>query len=177
MKRFRIIGAVLWMSLTFCGRFVVAQQQVTATPEQVESLKHFLDHYIADGSTETKSEQQPYRYAFVHLSGDGRLQAIAYLTGHEWCGSGGCTTLVVMQKALSYVVVGDISISQLPIRILPTKTNGWRDLGVEVWGGGILNPYEARLPFNGRRYASNPTVVPAQRLHKEFGEILIPKEQ
>ena len=176
MKRSRISGAVLWMSLVFCGRLVIAQQQVIATPEQVESLKHFLDHYIADGSPETKSEPQPYRYAFVHLSGDGRLEAVAYLTGNGWCGSGGCTTLVVTQKALSYVIVGDIAISRLPIRILPTKTNGWHDLGVEVFGGGILNPYEARLPFNGRRYAGNPTVVPAQRLHREAGEILIPKE-
>jgi len=67
--------------------------------------------------------------------------------------------------------------TQLPIRVLSTKTNGWHDLGVGVAGGGIQPGYEARLRFDGRTYPSNPTVPPAQELKaKVEGKIVIPAD-
>jgi hypothetical protein len=48
---------------------------------------------------------------------------------------------------------------------LPTKTNGWHDIGVFVAGGGINPGYVARLRFNGHSYPSNPSVPPATPLH------------
>jgi hypothetical protein len=76
----------------------------------------------------------------------------------------------------SYKVISHTTIVRLPIRALRTRTNGWRDIGVFVQGGGIQPGYEAALPFDGAKYPSNPTVPPARRLSKEVaGEVLIPK--
>lgn len=65
-------------------------------------------------------------------------------------------------------------ITQLPIRLLPGRSHGWRDIGVFVRGGGILPGYHARLSFDGRAYPSNPLMPPARRLRAAGpGRILI----
>ncbi len=53
-----------------------------------------------------------------------------------------------------------MSVVQLPVGVLDSKTNGWRDLAVTVAGGGIPAA-TMRLPFDGTAYAENATVTPA----------------
>src|ERR1700741_3746448 len=101
-----------------------------------------------------------YKRADVDLNGDGRNEVFAYLTDQSYCGSGGCTLLVVSPQARGYRVVLRSTVTQLPISLLPTSTRGWRDIGVSVAGGGINRAYLARLRYDGRRYPSNPTVPP-----------------
>ncbi len=98
---------------------------------------------------------------------------LVYLTGPNWCGSGGCQLLVLSREGDAYVSIGEISVARAPIRLLEQQTHGRRDLGVYVAGGGITEGYEAAVPFNGRRYASNPTVPPAVRIEDVPGETLI----
>jgi len=57
--------------------------------------------------------------------------------------------------------------------MLRTKSHGWRDIGVMVQGGGIIQEYEAALRFDGRTYPTNPTVPPATPLARTTGKILI----
>lgn len=101
-----------------------------------------------------------------------------YVEGRNWCGTGGCLTLVLKQFGSSYRVVTRITIARTPIRVLASKSNGWQDLGVWVQGGGIQPGYEAGLRFDGTRYPGNPSVPPALHLTgKEPGEIVIPKSK
>jgi hypothetical protein len=123
-------------------------------------LQIFLKSYVSNfpGGRETT-----YLSAFVDLNGDGTPEVIVYLMG-PWCGSGGCTTLVLQERGSSYRVVSRITITQLPIRILHTKTRGWRDIAVRVQGGGIQPGYEALLRFDGTSYPRNPSTLPAKPL-------------
>lgn len=114
-----------------------------------------------------------YKRADADLNGDGRKEVFIFLTGADYCGSGGCTLVIVSPHGNGYRTVMRATVTQLPIRLLPTSTNGWRDVGVMVEGGGITRPYEARLRFNGRRYPSNPTVPPAIPLRRPSGTVLI----
>lgn len=98
------------------------------------------------------------------LDRDGRMETIVYLAGPMVCGSGGCNTLVLANGPGGPEVVSEISVSRPPIRVASEATNGWQDIIVHVAGGGIASGYDARLPFDGSRYASNPTVAPAQKL-------------
>lgn len=66
----------------------------------------------------------------------------------------------------------DIGVAQLPVGVLETSTNGWRDLAVSVRGGGIEGGV-ARVPFGEDQYASNPTVAPAEITQDSF-ETVIP---
>ena len=136
------------------------------------TLKKFLQQF--EGPPPSGSTTK-FISAFVDLNGDGKQDVIAYLLGPKWCGSGGCTMLVLAPQGSSYQVITRITITRPPIRVLDTKTNGWHDLSVQVGGGGISEGYDAKLAFNGKKYPSNPTVLPARKLQdKATGDIVIP---
>jgi hypothetical protein len=112
--------------------------------------------------------------ALADLNGDGRPEAIVYLVSDDWCGSGGCTMLILQPDGDSWRLLTEVSITRLPIRLLRTKSNGWRDIGVWVQGGGIQPGYEAELQFDGKTYPQNPSLTPARPLkEKPRGETLI----
>ena len=102
-----------------------------------------------------------YRSAIADLNGDRRPEILVYATDSDDCGSGGCVLYVLSPRADTYRVVMRSTIVQLPIRLLPTMSHGWHDIGVTVRGGRMLKSYMARMRFNGRRYPSNPSVPPA----------------
>lgn len=125
------------------------------------------------GLVQQKLHVSSYKRADADLNGDGRKEIFVYVTDPGYCGSGGCTLLILSPQGTGYRVVLRSTVTQLPISLLPTSTRGWRDLGVTVSGGGITQPYMARLRFAGHRYPSNPTVPPAIPLNRPAGKVLI----
>lgn len=133
-------------------------------------LRDYLEHAHAGKDMTTR-----YFSALVDLKNDGTQEFIVYVTGQKWCGSGGCRMLVLAPKGASFKVVGETTVTHLPIRELATKSNGWHDIGVWVQGGGIQPGYEAELPFAGDKYPSNPSIPPARRLEGNVvGEVVVP---
>ncbi len=121
----------------------------------------------------TRDAMAPLRYV-VRTHGEGADQlTVVYLSGPEYCGSGGCNLLILGRSGDGYTVLGETSVTNPPIRILSTQTNGRPDIGVHVAGGGTTEGYEARLAFDGSRYPSNPTVPPAERVENAPGVVLI----
>jgi hypothetical protein len=152
----------------------IAQAQQPSGRNQENALKGFLKNYLISQNL-GQAKETYYQSAFVDLKDNGTLDAIVYLTGNGWCGSGGCTTLILSPKDLSYDVVAKITVTKLPIRILTTKSNGWHDIALRVQGGGVIRAYDAKLRFNGQTYPNNPTVPPAVRLRKEpEGKVVVP---
>jgi hypothetical protein len=137
------------------------------------SLRGFLQQYEGI-STSPEERTTRYAVAFADLNGDGEDEVIVYLMGNKWCGSGGCSMLILAPRGSGFRLITQTTITQLPIRVLSTKTGGWHDLGVWVRGGGIQSGYEARLRFNGTKYPGNPSTPPAQRLHTKIkGRVVI----
>lgn len=131
------------------------------------SLKQFLQSWSNDKTTR-------YVAVFRDLNSDGVPEAIVYLVGSRWCGSGGCNTLVLTQDGNSWRIISKITITRPPIRMLSTSSNGWHSIGVWVQGGGIQHGYEAELSFDGKTYPRNPTVSPSKRLEEKItGEDVI----
>lgn len=116
-----------------------------------------------------------YFDAAVDLDGDGRREAVVMVAGPMVCGTGGCPVYVFKESADGYGLVARISVSQPPVRVSARSSNGWRDLVVGVGGGGI-RAGNAELRFDGKTYASNPTVPPAVPVADLSGtEVLIPR--
>lgn len=139
---------------------------------QDERLKEFLQSYVGSPTEETKTTR--YSAAFVDLRDDGTKEVIVYLWSDGWCGTAGCTTLILSPEGTSYRVVTKIVATRLPIRVLATKTNGWHDISAVARINGIEPLYEAILPFDGRTYPISPSVPAARRLNKIVrGEIEI----
>lgn len=137
---------------------IAAQAQSDA--DSADPVKNFLRSYLqsrGDGRTTR------YTAAFADLNEVGKPETIVYLTGPAWCGSGGCTALILVSNGSTYDVVTKMTVTRLPIRVLETKTKGWHDLSVMVGGGGAAE-HEAKLRFDGRKYPTNPSIVPAINL-------------
>ena len=132
------------------------------------SVRRFLQSFDSD-------LKDRFVVGFADLNSDGKPEAFVYLTSNDWCGSGGCTTLVLVREAESWRLLSEITITRLPIRMLGTKSHGWRDITVWVQGGGIQPGYETVLQFDGETYPGNPSMPPAKPLAgKTEGEIVIP---
>jgi len=109
-----------------------------------------------------------YKRADTDLNGDGRKETLVYLMDPDWCGSGGCSLVILSHRQDGYRVLLRSTITRLPIMLLATNSHGWRDIGVTIHGGGIMQAYEARFRFNGHRYPN--TTMPLR--HRE-GKVLI----
>lgn len=164
-----------WMIHAALPAATQAQQQPVHTPSSTseDSLRRFLQGYLRrplDSDDTTR-----YFAALVDLNDDGTDEAIVYITGPRWCGTGGCPTLILAQVGSTYRVVTKTTITQPPIRVLTKASNGWRNIGVWVRGGGIQPGFEAELRFDGKTYPTNPSTPPARRLPiKVAGQVVIP---
>lgn len=162
--------AILIAGFVFLTAVCFAQPQKNS--KQDESLRKFLQDYLAVSRSD---DREPTRYssAFVDLRDDGTQEIIVYVTGDFFCGSGGCTTLILAPKDSSYRVVTKMSTTRSPIRVLETKSNGWHDISImkRVWyGEGNIYAQEEKLSFNGKYYRTS-----AQRsVEKIPGEVVIP---
>lgn len=104
---------------------------------------------------------------------------LVYMAHRYWCGSGGCALQILTPGASSLEEMSSITISHAPVRVLQTRSNGMPDLSVGVRAD--YYPGDGRkfvaLPFDGDRYAENPTMPPARLLPAGIeGEVVIPEE-
>ncbi|MEO8050055.1 MAG: hypothetical protein ABI833_06525 [Acidobacteriota bacterium] len=115
-----------------------------------------------------------YFAAFLDLNSDGKKEAIVYLLGRGWCGSGGCNTIILTRDGASWKVLDEVTITRPPIRVLSKTSHGWHSISVVVVGGGIQPGYEAELSFDGKTYPHSPSVPPARPLiGKVAGQVVI----
>jgi hypothetical protein len=111
-----------------------------------------LDSAVRDFTKE--SGTPGYRYALVDLNGDGQADAVILLTG-EYCGSGGCTLLVLRGSEGSFKLISSSTTSSDPIRVLEETNYGWKSLLVNSHSIG-----EVVMRFNGVKYPLNPSLQP-----------------
>jgi hypothetical protein len=172
-----MMSAIRSAGLMLLATCCVAQAQHQPNSKQDESPKRFLQDYLADSRSE---DREPTRYssAFVDLKDDGTQEVIVYITGSFWCGTGGCTTLILAPNSSSYNIVTKVFTTRSPIRVLQTKSDGWHDISVIERGGyGGETPYlfEAKLSFDGKSYRMTPRNPPAPRLIEKIpGVVVIP---
>ncbi len=100
--------------------------------------------------------RQPFEYVFFDLNDDGTRDALILLSGPNWCGTGGCTLLVLRGQGDRFTVLSQSTLVHKPLMAADSKTAGWRDLLINISGGGLPSQTVA-LRFNGQAYPPNPT--------------------
>lgn len=150
---------------TFLFAASVGHAYAIETAESENALRQFLQIYLfgkprGDLAREFENEW-PTRYSAATLSLNDEIEVyLVFVSGRAWCGSGGCTVLLLKRNQASFKVINRFSLARLPIYVLPTKTHGWRDLVMFVQGGGIIDGYHAVLHYDGKKYPSNPSMEP-----------------
>ncbi len=84
---------------------------------------------------------------------------LVYLFGGKFCGSGGCTMLVLQETAQGYRVLSRITTMQETVVVSNQKNNGYPDL-IAYTSNGTSRPAYRLLRFNGTSYPTSPSVEP-----------------
>lgn len=85
------------------------------------------------------------------LNEDGKKEIFVAHTGPYFCGSGGCTILLLSPEGEK---ITSFTVSRTPVIVLRDRSKGWNDLLLESAGKLHL------LKFNGTAYPSNPSTAP-----------------
>lgn len=155
---------------------VAAASSAVPAGSLVGYLRSLNDEALKKGGIPDKDNPVRYISAYQDLDGDGTPEAIVYMIGRNWCGSGGCTLFILTQKDHSWKEVSAMTISYPPIYVLSDVSKGWHSLAVRVrdMGRDPLGSYEAELSFDGKSYPGNPSVPPARRIKgKPAGKVVI----
>lgn len=115
-----------------------------------DSLRAFLQTAYADARAE--APEMTYTAAFADLNGDGRDEALVMPHTSLFCGSGGCALYIYSRDGAAWRQIDEQTIVGGLVRLLPTRTRGWRDLAVNIRSGGMDLPRQVRLRFSGRGY-------------------------
>jgi hypothetical protein len=141
-----------------------AVKPVPAQMEKEQGQNSELNQALLAYLAKTKVESQyahPHQTALIDLNGDGRQDALVLLENPMYfCGTGGCTMLVFKGTPSGFEFVSSSSLIRGPLLVSETNTHGWRDLIVEVSGGGMA-PKHVAMKFTGSEYPSNPSTLPA----------------
>lgn len=105
------------------------------------------------------NEDLQIRTEWADLTGDGADDALVYLDGPTWCGSGGCTVLVFeavtgeadIAELGAFRPAAEISLMNGPVVVAETSHNGWADLVVTSEDGQTVS-----LRFDGETYPTSP---------------------
>jgi hypothetical protein len=134
-------------------RYLIAAMTVMATSltchsQDVASLDASVRAYVNEQTTPN------YRYAWVPLSDNSSDDALVLLQ-NGYCGSAGCTLIVLRHTDKGMRVISSSTISKEPIGILEETQHGMRTLMINTGGKG-----EVLMRFNGSKYPLNPSTQP-----------------
>ena len=96
-----------------------------------------------------------YEVAYYDLNSDGFQDAFVYLNDRNWCGSGGCTSLIFKGTKSKFVFTSKVMIVKKPIVISTSNTHNWFDIIVNT---GVIG--SVILKSDGQRYPLNPSRQP-----------------
>lgn len=99
-----------------------------------------------------------YYYNKIDLNGDNVPEIFVLLMGPPVCGSGGCSAAIFKNNEKEYTLVSKFTLVKNPVIISDEKTNGWKNIIMQVSGGG--ETFFSELKFDGKQYPMNPSVQP-----------------
>jgi hypothetical protein len=144
-----------------------------AQPSRDAALHSFLQERFAEDRTSFPDTR--YAHGWADLNGDGRAEAFVYLMSGGYCGSGGCNLFIYTPEQNSFHQLARTSVTQPPVRVLNSRTNGWRDIAVGVSGGGT-RARNVLLTQRGGTYPGNPTTAGRALPRVPAGQIVIAAE-
>ena len=164
-----------WLVIITCSLVVLlgaATSLLGAGPD--DRLQETLVDYVAKYGNNLSFKTR--KTVFIDLNGDRIDDALVYLTGPEWCGTGGCTMLVFKGTPNGFTFVSDVALVTTRVLVSENRTNGWRDLVLISSGGGYPTK-QVSLKFDGKKYPDNPSMQPALPKNQKLrGVVFCPQD-
>jgi len=124
-----------------------------STDEQTaQNIKTFLtQEYLKDDLSFLQPNDRKFQFYKIDLNDDGNEEIFVRFSGPYFCGSGGCTFLLLDKYG---EIITKFTVTRAPIFVESSKVNGWSLLLVK--DAGVFK----ELTFNEGSYPSNPSVLP-----------------
>lgn len=123
-----------------------------STDEQTaNNLKNYLiNEFLKDDISFLKPDERKFQFYKIDLNDDGKEEIFVRLMSSYFCGSGGCTFLLLDKYG---ELITKFTVTRAPIFVEPTKANGWSLLLVK--DAGVFK----ELQFDEGTYPSNPSLL------------------
>jgi predicted small lipoprotein YifL len=135
-----------------------AKQTPAFAPQSVDDLmsknitNYLLNDFLKKDIDAIPSQDRKFQFFKIDLNGDNKEEYIVRLLGSYFCGSGGCTFLVLDREAN---LITKFTVTDAPLYVSSDKENNWSVL--YLMSGGKLR----KIVHNKKSYPSNPSVIDA----------------
>ncbi len=120
--------------------------------QMAANIKNFLmNDYLKADLANLQEIDRKYQYYAIDMNGDGKDEYFVNFLSPYFCGSGGCTMLLLDHEAN---VITKFTVMQTPVYVEQGEEGDWRD--ILVFSEGELK----ELKYNNGKYPSNPSVLP-----------------
>jgi len=120
--------------------------------QTADNIKNFLvNDYLKEELSLLTANDRKFQFYKIDLNADGKDEIFVRFMTSYFCGSGGCTFLLLDQYS---EIITRFSVTRAPIFVEPSKVNGWALLLVK--DAGVFK----ELIFQDGSYPSNPSVLP-----------------
>jgi len=126
--------------------------QQSTDQQTAENIKTFLtQEYFKDDLELMDENDRKFQFYKIDLNEDGNEEIFIRFDGPYFCGSGGCT-LLLLDKYGEVITI--FTVTRPPIFVETTKVNGWSLLLVK--DAGVFK----ELTFENGSYPTNPSLLP-----------------
>lgn len=135
----------------------IAKSTVNYVPQSVDpqtaaNLKNFLIHdFIKNELEYIPEEQRKFQFYKIDLNGDGNDEIFVRLLSSYFCGSGGCTFLLLDKYG---EIITRFTVTRAPFWVEPTEENGWSKILLK--DSGVFK----EVIYKDGKYPGNPSVLP-----------------
>lgn len=149
--------ALLWASAS--GAEAAAPQE--SSPADVRSgIERYLQKYLRDDLDVMSEEDRQYSYDTFDLNNDGKKEIFVALVSPYFCGSGGCTLLILNPD---FTLNSRMTLVNFPLQASSETSHGWRNLVIPSKGDHLMK-------YNGKKYPGNPSTQPKVKLENVPGK-------
>ncbi len=111
--------------------------------------------YLKTNYPTTSTTSRNFIFNAIDLNDDGKDEFLVGLIGGDWCGSGGCTMLVLNS---SYKLITRMTVVNYPVFVGAPGgkevTKGYSNIYIQNNDGSV-----AKMEWDGKKYPSNPSVT------------------
>lgn len=144
MKKIFIVISVLFLGTT------------TFSLAQTKPIPDAIIGYLKANYNDASETSRNFIYNAIDLNDDGKDEYLVGLIGGDWCGSGGCTMLILDKN---FKLNTRMTVVEYPVYIGAPGgkevTKGYSNIYIQNRDGSV-----AKMTWNGKKYPTNPSVAP-----------------
>jgi len=124
-----------------------------------KNITNFLKYSFLKNELDQLTEfDRRFQMYLIDLNGDGKDEYFVRFMSPYFCGTGGCTFLLLDRYA---EIITQFSVMDAPLYITKIKSKGWHN--IYLYNNGSYR----ELKYNGKKYPSNPSTAAKIKFNKK----------